>query len=245
MISLFRWCWTHVLKVPPARGRESHLVGIVRPCHRFNMVRLILLSFVVLSCAACSVTEHRPEPASTTHNPFIRTVSNESKDTYQEGESAPSDSDLTARVSPKKPWGDVTISTKSKSRPWWSSVLLWVPNRVLDFIDIFRVDVGAGSAFGAVGRITKYGQFGYRQIAPLSVRVGLMGRRLPVMVEHSSEFGIGPGFVASHDRKVCKGEIGLGADLLVGAYLGICTEEVLDFVAGIFFLDVSGDDLHT
>jgi hypothetical protein len=158
-----------------------------------------------------------------------------------------SDDDPEVAVSPKKPWGDFAIEaeeTKSRRQPWWAQVLLWVPNRVLDLLDVVKLDVGAGMSFGAVGRITKYGQFGYRSISPLSVRVGLFGRRLPVLLEHSSEFGIGPGFIESNERKVCKGELGAGADLfIVGAYGGLCVDELLDFVAGVFFLDVSGDDL--
>jgi hypothetical protein len=64
------------------------------------------------------------------------------------------------------------------------------------------------------------------------------------MLEHSSELGLGPGFIQSHDRTVCKGELGAGADLFIaGAYGGVCIDELIDFVAGIFFLDVSGDDL--
>lgn len=159
------------------------------------------------------------------------------------------DDDQSVAVSPKKPWGDFTLSESSsgssKSTPWWARVLLWAPNRVLDFIDIFRVDVGAGPSIGAVLRFTKYGQVGYRMMAPLSVRVGAFGRRVPVLLERSNEIGAGPAFLESHDRKVCKGELGLGADLfIVGAYGGVCVEEVLDFVAGIFFFDVMRDDIR-
>ncbi len=150
-------------------------------------------------------------------------------------------------ASPRKPWGDFALNNEEEyqdSPPWWAQVLLWFPNRIMDLIDIFKVDVGVGPSFGAVVRVTKYGQVGYRSVSPLSVRVGLFGRSMPFMLEHSSEFGLGPGFVASHDRTVCKGELGAGADLfLVGAYGGVCVDEVIDFIAGIFFLDVSGDDI--
>ena len=169
------------------------------------------------------------------------------KDLYLTARSERAEDQVSA--SPKKPWGDFAIESEetqssSNRQPWWAQILLWVPNRVLDLIDVVKLDVGAGMSFGAVARITKFGQFGYRSLSPLSVRVGLFGRKLPVLVEHSSEFGIGPGFLQSSERTVCKGEIGAGADLfIVGAYGGICVDELLDFVAGIFFLDVSGDDL--
>ncbi len=156
------------------------------------------------------------------------------------------DADQEVATSPKSPWGDFTVAEdteQSSGHSWVEKVLLWIPNRVLDAFDIFRVDVGAGPAFGAVARISRYGQIGYRQVAPFSLRVGAFGRNAPFLVETSNEFGIGPGYISSRDRKVCKGEIGLGADFIVGAYLGFCAEEVLDFVAGVFFLDVQGDDI--
>lgn len=148
-------------------------------------------------------------------------------------------------ASPHKPWGEFTVDTKEESAPWWEAVLLWVPNRILDFIDIFRVDVGAGPSFGAVARITKYGQVGYRTMSPASVRIGDFGRKLPVLVERTNEFGAGPGFLGSKDRSVCPGEIGVGADIfIVGAYGGFCVEEIIDFAAGLFFFDLQKDDIR-
>ncbi len=149
-------------------------------------------------------------------------------------------------VSPKKPWGEFTIvEEEDQDTPWWSPVLLWIPNRILDAYDVFRIDAGVGPAVGGVLRLSKQGQMGYRQISPFSLRVGAFGRNSPVKVETSNEFGIGPGYVASKDRQVCPGEIGLGLDvLLVGGYAGICSDELLDFVAGIFFFDVKDDDIR-
>jgi hypothetical protein len=64
------------------------------------------------------------------------------------------------------------------------------------------------------------------------------------MVESSNELGIGPAFIDSSDRKVCPGEIGLGADLAVaGLYAGVCVDEVADFLAGLVFVDLKDDDL--
>jgi hypothetical protein len=130
-------------------------------------------------------------------------------------------------------------------REWWEHALLWVPNRLADLVDVFRVDAGVGPAYGGVIRVTRYVQAGYRQFDPLSVRVGDFGRKAPFMVERSNELGIGPSYLASKDRKVCTGEIGLGLDLLIaGAYAGICTEELFDFVTGVFFLDPMDDDIE-
>lgn len=131
-----------------------------------------------------------------------------------------------------------------KRDPWWITAALWIPNRVLDFIDIFRADVGVGGAYGGVLRVSEAGQVGYRIMDPGSVRIGDFGRRLPFVYEQTSEWGAGPDFKLSKERTVCTGELGLGVDLGVGIYLGICPEEALDFVAGIFTFDVMKDDLH-
>lgn len=147
-------------------------------------------------------------------------------------------------ASPKEGWGDFPIVEEPAPRPVWQKLILWVPNRIMDLIDVFRVDVGVGPAFGAVARVTKYGQVGYRSMSPGSLRIGDFGREAPVMLESSNEFGIGPGFVKSKDRKVCYAEVGAGADLFVaGAYAGICGEELVDFIAGLFFLDTMHDDI--
>lgn len=147
-------------------------------------------------------------------------------------------------VSPKAPWGEFTISEEEeKGTPVWTQILLWIPNRIMDAWDIFRIDIGAGPAVGGVVRLSEHGQMGYREISPFSVRVGAFGRSAPVKVETANEFGIGPGYVSSKDRKVCPGEVGIGLDLVIGGYVGICADELLDFAAGIFFLDVKDDDI--
>jgi hypothetical protein len=147
-------------------------------------------------------------------------------------------------TSPKEGWSKLEPIEKAEGSPFWSQILLWLPNRVLDLIDVFRVDLGVGPSFGAVVRVTKYGEIGYRQMAPASLRVGDFGRQMPFLIESSNEFGVGPAYVNSSDRKVCPGEIGLGADILVaGAYGGVCVDEFADFLAGIFFIDLKDDDI--
>jgi hypothetical protein len=147
-------------------------------------------------------------------------------------------------TSPKQGWSEIEPTQVNEGTPVWSQVLMWLPNRLLDLIDVFRIDVGVGPSFGAVVRATKYGQVGYRQMAPASLRVGDFGRQMPILVEASNELGVGPAFIESKDRSVCAGEFGVGADLLVaGAYGGVCVDEFADFIAGIFFIDLKDDDL--
>lgn len=151
------------------------------------------------------------------------------------------DPDSSAAVSPKAGWQQ--FPPELEEREWWMDALLWFPNRLLDFIDIFRVDVGVGSAYGASIKITEHGQAAYRKMVPFSVRVGAFGRQAPIMVETSDEIGIGSYMQKSLDRQVCPGEVGVGGDLLlVGAYGGICLDEFGDFLAGLFFFDLMDDD---
>ena len=74
-------------------------------------------------------------------------------------------------TSPKEAWRDLEAVEVNDGTPWWAEVLLYIPNRVLDLIDVFRIDVGIGASVGGVVRVTKYAQGGYRQMLPVSLRV--------------------------------------------------------------------------
>jgi len=134
--------------------------------------------------------------------------------------------------------------SSKKDRSFLVSALLYLPNRVLDILDIVRFDVGVGPAIGGVVRVTPYAQAGARFMMPLSVRAGLRGRKLPVFIEHTSEVGVGPLYLDSSQRKPTPLEIGAGVDLfLVGAYLGISVDSIFDAVLGFVGIDISDDDL--
>lgn len=130
-------------------------------------------------------------------------------------------------------------------------VLLYIPNRLLDALDIFRarVRVGPGIAVGA--RATKVAQ-GFIGTY-FTAYAGLPGprmRRLPKLpvgleshtgidvsvVEASAGAFVGPGYSPS--------EFGAGIQaLFVGFDLGFDPVELLDFVAGLLFFDLRDDDL--
>jgi hypothetical protein len=146
-------------------------------------------------------------------------------------------------ASPKDGWNALPTPETVEEPSTLRQVLLWLPNRVVDLFDIFRIDVGVGPAAGGVIRVSKYAQAGYRQMLPVSARVGLMGRRAPVMLENANELGVSPLYVHNSNRKVCPGEVGVGLDLFIaGGYAGICVDEVVDFFGGIFTLDPKDDD---
>lgn len=124
-----------------------------------------------------------------------------------------------------------------------AAVLLYIPNRLLDLLDVFRADVGAGPTTGGVVRLSRFVQAGMRSVAPFSLRAGLRGRKVPLFLESSSEFGISPAWVASKDRDVGDFEVGAGLDLFViGAYAGVDLGEAFDFVLGLVGVDVADDD---
>ena len=125
----------------------------------------------------------------------------------------------------------------------WRSVFLYLPNRLLDFIDIFRVDAGVGPAIGGVVRITKWGQAGIREVEPFSLRLGLHGRASPVFLEKKGEHGVGPYFVSNPERKTTPVEMGAGVDLfIIGVYAGVSVDSIFDFFGGIVGFDLSDDD---
>lgn len=87
-----------------------------------------------------------------------------------------------ANASPKPGWGDFDVEEEDVSYPIWAQVLLWPVNRVVDFIDIFRVDAGVGASTGGVLRVTRGLQMGYRDAGGGSLRLGLMGRHFPILL---------------------------------------------------------------
>lgn len=145
-------------------------------------------------------------------------------------------------ISPGSGWSD--LPPEETATPLILSLLSWVPDRIADAWDILRVDAGVGPGLGVTVRATRFFQASYREFEPGSLRVGALGRRVPVMWEDSSEHGVAPlDFAPSAQRDICTYEIGAGIELFaVGAYIGFCPEEAVDFLAGLFFLDTEEDD---
>jgi len=129
-------------------------------------------------------------------------------------------------------------------------VVWYVPNRVLDVLDVVRarIRLGPGFAFGA--RATEYADVFLGTYA--SVYVGLPGPRgrtlprLPAGLESKSgaevsvadvtlEGGMGP------DYGMTECGVGLQA-FLVGFDVGVDPLEILDLVVGIFTFDPMDDD---
>ena len=148
------------------------------------------------------------------------------------------------RTSPNSPPTPSRRGSANKEGSFWRKALLYIPNRVLDFIDVFKLDLGAGVGYGGVVRPTKYLQAGYREMNPGMLRIGLMGRRAPLMIEERTEEGFGSDYGRKSDRRVSPGEFGLGLDVgIVGAYGGVSLDSAADFILGFVGVDFEDDDL--
>jgi hypothetical protein len=128
--------------------------------------------------------------------------------------------------------------------------LMYIPNRLLDVLDIVRARVRVGPGVSVCARATEVLDVNIG--AHNAVYVGLPGPRgeakLPLVVGTEAYSGIGIG--DEKDIEGAKGpeyaftEIGVGAQaVLAGVDVGIDPLEVLDFVTGLFFIDLTGDDL--
>lgn len=131
-----------------------------------------------------------------------------------------------------------------------AKLLFYIPNRVLDLLDMVRVRLRVGPGLAVDLRATKaadlfVGTYG-------SVYAGLPGprmRRMPVLpvglesrtgvavsvADVSTGLGVGPDYSPT--------EIGAGVQLLiVGADVGFDPVEIVDFIGGFFLWDPRRDD---
>ena len=130
-------------------------------------------------------------------------------------------------------------------------IIFYIPNRILDLLDIvrLRVRVGPGLAVGA--RVTEpFSVFvgGYE-----SVYAGLPGPRLrpivkpPVGLEDNQGIGVSIfdlTFDAGYGPDYSQTEIGASFQaLIVGVDVDVDPIEILDFALGLVFIDIRGDDL--
>lgn len=131
------------------------------------------------------------------------------------------------------------------------SKLLWyVPNRLIDFADIFRLRVRFGPGLAAGMRFTDFGAFYAGEYR--SVYAGLPGPRnphyvrLPAGVECLKGVAFG-GVDATDDTPYGPAygptEVDFGAHLLiVGADVGVDPLEIADFLYGFVLFDLERDD---
>lgn len=143
------------------------------------------------------------------------------------------------------------ISPELPEEPTWAEKLVWyLPNRVLDFMDIFRIRAKVGPGLAAGARFSD--AFSFYGGAASSAYAGLPGPRnqalWPRILGRQNERGMVLMGVDATDVTIFPpdyeySEIGLSAHLLLlGLDLGVSPSEFFDFIAGWFGADVRGDD---
>lgn len=141
--------------------------------------------------------------------------------------------------------------SEEEGRSFLVGALLYLPNRVLDLVDIFRLRVRVGPGFSVGVRATEIASAYLGSYA--SIYAGLPGPRqrtlprLPVGLESHNgvsvsvadatvDGGLGPDYSPT--------EFGGGFQLAVaGVDFGIDPVEALDFIAGFMTIDLRDDDL--
>jgi len=140
---------------------------------------------------------------------------------------------------------------ESTTPGFFTKAVWYVPNRILDLLDIVRFRVGVGPGLEIGQRITDVGSlyFGHSR----TVWVGLPGERAPGELPHfmgASQkeglvmFGVDATDVQPNPPRYDFSEIGIQLHLAaVGVEAGIIPKEIADFLFGLFGKDVSKDDL--
>ncbi len=145
---------------------------------------------------------------------------------------------------------ETTSVKKEKSSSTLGTILLYLPNRVFDLLDIVRLKVRVGPGIGAGFQITRPVRLNLG--AHSSVWVGLPGARQerifpwPAGFEAkakaaASVFSSSTGMSTGPDHSYS--QIGVEAQAaLVGLDVAIDPVEIVDFFAGIFLIEIREDD---
>ena len=145
----------------------------------------------------------------------------------------------------------VTQRSQTDETPRKHPILMYIPNRIFDALDIVRarVRIGPGLSVGArVGSIATVFVGGHS-----TAYVGLPGPRgkpeisLPFGLEDSAGQALAPAKESEEEieKHPYYGPTEIGAEAqvaIVGVSVGVDLLEALDFLAGIIFIDLKGDD---
>jgi hypothetical protein len=132
----------------------------------------------------------------------------------------------------------------------WYSIAVYLPNRVLDLLDIVRVRARVGPGIAAGVRVTNVAALYLGSYA--SIYAGLPGPRQrvlprsPIGLESHNGVAFGPFSASANmgmDPDYSPTEVGLGLQaVVVGVDVGIDPVEIVDFVGGVFLFDLRDDD---
>jgi hypothetical protein len=116
----------------------------------------------------------------------------------------------------------------------------YLPNLVMDFIDIFKLNIGVGDGAGADLRFTRLleGGIGKYDVT----RYGINGRDSPVFDESIDEQGVGLIGITIGDLDRDPYEIGLTLHTQGGFEIAGNLRSLADLITGIILIDLEGDD---
>jgi hypothetical protein len=126
-------------------------------------------------------------------------------------------------------------------------ILFYVPNRVFDLLDIFRLRVRVGPGLSVGARATKPASvfIGRHQ----TLYCGLPGprgsRTLPLPVWFESASGPQISFADMGRSNTHYGMLEVGGEMqlfIIGFNIGIDVFEIADFATGLVTIDIAGDD---
>lgn len=124
------------------------------------------------------------------------------------------------------------------------AVTNYVPNFVMDTVDIFKVDVSTGEGFGVDARATHLADFSYSDYDV--ARFGFLGRDDSGMAVTGDEANTDRGMhllgVTMGDRTSDPYDVGAKVHALVGLEVGANLKKALDALTGLVFIDLEGDN---
>ncbi len=138
------------------------------------------------------------------------------------------------------------------SHPTYLKCILYMPNRIFDLLDIFRLNVGVGPGIGVNLRATQFAQVGIASYD--AIKLGIIGRQGWIYMEESKEFGVSllyiedskaVGPLIAFEEKTDRQLLGIGGFLylfFVGVEAGIRPKEIADFFLGWAMIDFVEDD---
>lgn len=136
---------------------------------------------------------------------------------------------------------DVDVTVVEEDETVGHVVGMWPVNRLLDLLDIGRANLTLGPGLGVEVHATDV--FHLKMGGYSGARIGWRGRGLPFYAE-SGKSDAPEVMKKDYARPKTVWYIGLwGHLLLVGAEAGVDPLELVDFVTGVFFIDLLDDDL--
>ncbi|MBL8767123.1 MAG: hypothetical protein JNL94_07160 [Planctomycetes bacterium] len=132
------------------------------------------------------------------------------------------------------------------------AIVLWLPNRVFDLLDVVRLRLRVGPGLGAGVRVTELADVNLGAWSTLFV--GIPGPRGEPEINWPFGFETLAGAELSvvdvstedddHAPRYGPAEVGLGIHLaILGLDIGVEPWEAVDFIVGLVFFDPVGDDL--